>query len=184
MRSIAVTLTMPLCTARKLSFEECYQSHREDIYRLGLRFGGGRAAFAEDLTHDVFLRALEHLADLAEIDNIGGWLYRVAANLAISRLGREQSVFRRLRRDAFGQVPEAGESPEVSFEHREEAKAAMALLRSLPTRERVVVSMKLLDGKSQREIAEALSMSEGYVSKLLARARRRIEGAASEAADV
>jgi DNA-binding transcriptional regulator LsrR (DeoR family) len=34
--------------------------------------------------------------------------------------------------------------------------------------------MELLDGKKQREIATALKMSEGYVSKLLKRARSRV----------
>ena len=35
--------------------------------------------------------------------------------------------------------------------------------------------MRLLDDKSQREIAEVLEISEGYVSKLYAQARAAID---------
>ena len=40
--------------------------------------------------------------------------------------------------------------------------------------ERVVLALKILDGLSQREIAALLSLSEGYVSKLTARATARL----------
>jgi RNA polymerase sigma factor (sigma-70 family) len=48
-------------------------------------------------------------------------------------------------------------------------------LGQLPARERVVLGMVHLDGKSQREVAEILGLSKGYVSKLLARATARLE---------
>ena len=47
-------------------------------------------------------------------------------------------------------------------------------LQSLPGQERVVLALKILDGLSQREIAALLSLSEGYVSKLVARATARL----------
>ena len=103
-------------------------------------------------------------------ENLPAWLYRVTANLAISRLRHEQSLFARFRRASQGDEALA-DSPEALFEQQERASAALTALRELPARERVVVCMKVLDGKSQREIAETLAMSEGYVSKLLARAR-------------
>ena len=43
--------------------------------------------------------------------------------------------------------------------------------------------MKLLDGKSGKEIADTLVMSEGYVSKLLARAWQRLRKAGWEVDD-
>jgi len=164
-----------------MTFDRCYEAYREEVYRMSLRYGGGRRAFAEDLTHDVFLKLLERVPDLKEIENVGGWLYRVTANLAISRIRQEQSIFSRLRAAAVGLTGEGEDTPEAAFEQQESAKRALTTLRSLPARERVVLCMKLLDGKSQREIAEALSMSEGYVSKLFARARQRIDTSHPEA---
>ena len=57
---------------------------------------------------------------------------------------------------------------------RQSLAQAAKLLGELPGLQRVALCMKLLDGKSQREIASALELSEGYVSKLVARAEARI----------
>jgi RNA polymerase sigma-70 factor (ECF subfamily) len=166
-----------------LTFEACYEAHRRRVFHLALRFGGGNASFAEDVTHDVFVKLLEHLPSLDERDDLGGWLYRVTANLSLTRLRRSRSILARFL-PAYGAEARPSEArPDELFEQREEAAAAMDTLGRLPPRERVVLAMKLLDGKSQREIAEALRMSEGYVSKLLARAWEKVRAAGWEGPD-
>ena len=161
-------------------FEECYAAHRDHVYRLGLRYGANRTAFAEDLTHDVFLKLWRSGPSLEEIENIGAWLHTAAANLAISRLRAEKSLLGRLSR-LFSRTARAEErSPQVMLELRETAALATRALASLPPRQRVVVCMRLLDGASQREIATALAISEASVSRLLARARKRIEAIKAE----
>jgi RNA polymerase sigma factor (sigma-70 family) len=162
-------------------FEASYRTHREDIYRLCMRYGGGRPAWAEDVVHDVFMKLLEHLPELEDPEHVGGWLYRVAANLSVSRLRREQSWVGKLRVLLAGDDERDRPADEV-FEEHETAAAAMETLRTLPARERVVLCMKVLDGRSQKEIAEALELSEGYVSKLCARAWERVRGAGWDAA--
>jgi RNA polymerase sigma-70 factor (ECF subfamily) len=156
-------------------FDASYRLHRDDVYRLCLRYGAGRPAWAEDVTHDVFLKLLEHLPELSDPESCGGWLYRVAANLAVSRLRREQSWVGKLRTFLAADEPDERSASDL-FEEREEAAAVMRTLDELPARERVVLCMKVLDGKSQKEIAEALALSEGYVSKLCARAWARVQG--------
>jgi RNA polymerase sigma factor (sigma-70 family) len=165
--------------ARPMTFEACYQQHRKNVYHYCLRYSGGRTGWAEDVAHDVFVKLLEHFSHLHDVEDIGGWLYRVAANISISRLRREQSLLARLR-SAWTEEETEG-SAEVLFEQHEVAAATMTALRALPARERVVLCMKVLDGKSQRAIAETLSMSEGYVSKLLTRAWGRLRAAGWEA---
>ncbi len=167
----------------RLTLETCYRLYKEQVFRLGLRYGGGDASWAEDLTHDVFIRLLEHLPHLERLDDIGGWLYRVTSNLALSRLRRRRSLRMALRKLWYGSANEAAVSTDLLLMQREQATRAMAILRALPPRERVVLCMKLLDGKSQREIAEALSMSEGFVSKLVARACAHIRALGWEVSD-
>lgn len=165
------------------TFEAVYEAYRHRVYRWALRYGAGNSEWAEDLTHDVFLKALERLATLDDPGDLGGWLYRVTANLAISRLRRERSIFSRvLARYRAGREETAG-SPQATLELKQEAGQALEALQALPDKERVVISMTILDGKSQREIARELSLSEGYVSKLLKRAWERLRAAGWEAGD-
>jgi len=151
------------------AFTACYRQHFSRVYRQSLKFGGGDREWAEDLAHDVFLTLLEQFSSLEAHDDLGGWLYRVTANLALSRLRRERSWLGRIR-GAFKVLQEgSAPSPEVVVVSRERAARALATIRKLPPMERVVICMKLLDQRPQREIAETLGLSEGYVSKLVRR---------------
>jgi RNA polymerase sigma factor (sigma-70 family) len=178
--SLAVDL--PLKADQRFTFEACFKAHRNRVYRLGLRYGRGRAMWAEDLTQDVFMKLLEELPNLSDHEDLGGWIYRVTTNAALTRLRREKSVVGRVTR-LFPAENEAVEGAEERVESSERAKEAQSLLESLPPKERVVLAMKVLDGKQQRDIARTLGMSEGYVSKLLTRAWGRIREAGWEVSD-
>jgi RNA polymerase sigma-70 factor, ECF subfamily len=162
-------------------FEQCYVAHRDHVYRLGLRYGGNRTAFAEDLTHDVFLKLWTSGQKLDDIENIRAWLHTASANLAVSRLRAEKSLFGRLSRwFTRGTARTEERSPQIMLELQETAALASRALASLPPRQRVAVCMKLLDGATQGEIATTLAISEASVSRLLSRARKRIEAIKAE----
>ncbi len=164
-----------------MTFEDCYQAHRRRVYQWALRYGGGKASWAEDLTQDVFLRLLEHFPRLDGHHDLGGWLYRVTANLALTRLRTERSWVGRLRRLLGAEEADAVEGPpDLALVREEEAGEVLATLQSLPGQERVVLCMKVLEGKTQKEIAQVLSLSEGYVSKLLTRAWAHVSEAGWE----
>lgn len=157
-----------------VSFEALYEAHAEQVYLWALRYARGRTGWAEDVAHDVFLKAWEHRAWLREED-VKGWLFRVTQNVAFSALRRENTLRGRLWKLLAPASPEdPAPTPDVAVEQRQALRLATAALDRLPDQERVVISLKLLDGLSQREIARMLSLSEGYVSKLIARALRRL----------
>ncbi len=169
-----------LTNEQRLAFEACFRANRDRVYRLGLRYGRGRVSWAEDLTQDVFMKLYQELPRLSAHEDLGGWLYRVATNAALSRLRREKSLLGRLDQ-LFAEEDEVSESSaDAKVEMTESAREAQALLDGLPPKERVVLGMKVLDGMAQKDIAVALGMSEGYVSKLLTRAWEKIRAAGWE----
>ncbi|MEZ4446724.1 MAG: RNA polymerase sigma factor [Polyangiaceae bacterium] len=151
-----------------------YRQHRQYVYHLALRYTAGRVDWAEDLVHDVFMKLLEQLKAEPPREP-KAWLYRVTANLAISQQRSERSLLQRIQRWARHVGGDGPESAEAPLLREEAARDALAALAALPAKQRVVVSMRLLDDKSQREIAEVLEISEGYVSKLYAQARAAID---------
>jgi RNA polymerase sigma factor (sigma-70 family) len=157
-----------------LRFEELYQQYAGQVFAWASRYAHGRSGWAEDVTHDVFVRAWEHRDQLRDED-VKGWLFRVTQNRAFTLLRRESSMAHRLRQALhFAWQPDAPATPEDSLQQSRTVRAASAALQRLPGQERVVLCLKILDGLSQREIAEVLSLSEGYVSKLVARATTRL----------
>jgi RNA polymerase sigma factor (sigma-70 family) len=155
-------------------FEELYQQYAAQVFAWARRYAHGRSAWAEDLTHDVFVRAWEHRDELRD-DDVKAWLFRVTQNRAFTVLRRESSLSQRLRQALdWGWRPESPATPEEALDQLQTTHAASAALHKLPGQERVVLCLKILDGLSQREIAELLSLSEGYVSKLVSRATARL----------
>ena len=171
---------VPAAELRKVDLAAAFDAHRHEVYRWALRFGGADRAFAEDLTHDVFLRLHRHLDKLDAREDLRGWLYTVTARLALTRRRDERGWLERLQ--AFFK-PQAQAPLDEVVAARVAARGALELLAALPDAERVVLCMELLDGLKQREIARALKRSEGYVSKLLKRARERVRVAGWEVSD-
>jgi RNA polymerase sigma-70 factor, ECF subfamily len=152
-----------------------YAAHRHQVYRLALRYGGGRGGWAEDVTQDVFLRLLDHLEHLEDRDDLWPWLYRVTANACISRLRRDRIVAAASLRWLFSADPDGPPTPEALSEARSELERASRILDGLPPKERVAFCMHHLDGKELTEIGSILGHSKGYVSKLISRAEERVK---------
>jgi RNA polymerase sigma-70 factor (ECF subfamily) len=163
----------PEAPAEPATFDACYAAHRDAVYRLCLRYGGGRSSFAEDVTQETFVRLFRSFAKLDRERPISDWLYAVASRLCISRLRRDRSMLgwlARLVHRAEDRTPSAAQL----YEQHEAAAGVMAAIAELPPKQRVALCMKAIDGKSQKEIARILRVSEGYVSQLIARARRTL----------
>ena len=187
-------MTEPLTTADTLApavasrterVEALYLEHRDFVYRLALRYGGGSHAWAEDVTQEVFLRLFDVVAELRDEGSpaaLEPWFYRVTTNRCLNRLRAERLRDSAPVRWLLGRRAEDRNSrdPERVTAAREGLEQAGAVLASLPPKERVAFSMHVLDGKKQIEIAELLGHSKGYVSKLIARAEDRIRSAGWE----
>lgn len=157
-----------------MSPEELYHLHKRSVYHLCLRFCGGQVALAEDLAQDVFVKMLEHMDQLSALGELEPWLYRVTTNTCFTRLKRDTSVWRKVM-EALSMQPKATtSSPEQQLQLREELQHVLGKLKDIPAQERIVFCMYVLDEKPQQEICEILSLSKGYVSKLLKRARLRL----------
>jgi RNA polymerase sigma-70 factor, ECF subfamily len=154
--------------------EALYERHHAEVYRLALRYGGGRVAWAEDVTQDVFVSLIGAVHRLREVEDLGGWFYRVTTRRCMTRISRER--FRALApvRWFFGNDPPEVERPDETLAKRSELFAALGALDALPPKERVAFAMHHLDGKELKEIGQVLGHSKGYVSKLIKRAEERL----------
>ena len=152
-------------------FVDLYERYFHLVYGYVIRRTGSRAE-AEDITSDVFERALTNLARYEWRGlPFSAWLYRIAANAIADRRRQIQ----RDAADAPPDVPDTRESEEI-----ERRAMLFQLVERLPEMQRQVIEMRFVDQKSIREIANALDRSEGAVKQLQLRAlenlRRSMEG--------
>ena len=151
--------------------EEIYRAHSERVFRICLKFGLGDRQWAEDRTHEVFLKLAEKLAEIDRIEDIAGWLYRVSVNECFMALRRSRTSSRLLSLLALAwdrHVP----PPEREVQARRDLSHLAVALAELPPKPRAVMVMVHLEGKSQNEAAALLGLSKGQVSKLHTKAMK------------
>jgi len=125
---------------------------------------------ADDLVQETFLRFVRQLQGPGLPDNVGGWLYRVCANLAISR-GRRQTVAERMRRLLSDRS--SSPSPEESAVRSDENARIRDVLAEMPADARVALLMAA-EGFSSAEIGAAIGRTAGATATYICRARVRL----------
>src|SRR5437899_5823884 len=138
-------------------FGELYEDNFERVYAFIARRVHDRDA-AQDLTADVFHRALKNLPQF-EWRGVpfAAWLFRIAANAIADRSKRAAK-----ERD----LPRDDDPPEVSFEDIDERARLFRLVDRLPADQRRVIVMRFAEERTIREIAADLGRSEGAVKQL------------------
>ena len=155
---------------RPVDAEALYRTQVRPLYTFIYSKVGNREA-AEDLTSEVFTKALTHLDPTREAHSIVAWLYRVARTTVADywRAGRGSRVI------ALEEARTARQAPPAADVVRQEQTAARAtaLLARLPENYRTVLSYRVLEGLSVAETARCMGTSEANVKVLQHRALKR-----------
>ena len=148
-------------------FDTLYELHFERVYG----FIAGRVqdrATAEDLTSDVFYKALANLKSY-EWRGVpfAAWLLRIAANAVIDRSQRASREH---------PMPDDPPDPRINPDMRaiENRARLFQLVKRLPETQRRVVQERFVNQRSIREIAERLGKSVGAIKQLQLRAIERL----------
>jgi RNA polymerase sigma-70 factor, ECF subfamily len=155
-------------------FEEIYDEHVVSIYRFIYARVGNRPD-AEDLTAQVFMRAVEQLDTTRDAGQIVSWLYRVSQN-AIADYWR---AFYRLPIIGTDQVAPGWEPPQPGDVEEAPGKTAAAVLRvkqvleRLPQRYALVLELRFLQRMTVAETATQMGISHGNAKILQYRALRK-----------
>ena len=125
-----------------------------------------------DIRQDVYIRVYE--AALREKPfNPKHFVFQVARNLMIDRLRRKNVIFF----DSFAdfEAMDAGEDVpdlERSTAARQEVGMLMAALKELPPRCRQVVTLRKIEGFSQRDVAKKMGITEDTVERQVSKGVR------------
>jgi RNA polymerase sigma-70 factor, ECF subfamily len=131
---------------------------------------------AEDIAQEVFLRLFKHLLEQKREENLRGWAFRVAHNLAIDRhQDRRRLTLRSM--EEWVELSEAGKdqapSPEELLMGKERLARVGRALGSLSPRQRQCLRLRI-EGLGYGEIGEVLGMRSAAVGQSLHRAIRKL----------
>ena len=151
----------------KQAVGELYQRHVDMIYRY--TYARVRDAIvAEDLTAQVFLKALE---GLSHYEHTGvpfrAWLYRIAHARTVDYWRKQQ---RRQEVELMETLPARGPLPEEIVATRSEWDTAVALMGQLTDDQRDVLVLRFIEQMSLAEVAETMNKTVGAIKALQHRA--------------
>jgi RNA polymerase sigma-70 factor (ECF subfamily) len=149
-----------------------YEQHRGRVYQFFLKRVQGRTQSAEDLTSEVFVRALQRLEGY-ECRGLpfSAWLFRIAQNLLVDHIRRQP------REPSL--VLEACQQHPAPLGERWLDRAAdrcdlARALRRLTREQRRVLELRFVRGLSVAETTALVGRSEEAVKKLQARGLARL----------
>jgi len=144
-----------------------YDQHAAQVHRT-LRSALGADADLPDLLQEVFIRAVDGIASLDDFERVRSWLTTIAVFTARAHLRRRArrrwlSVFSPLRLEQAEQEPPCSDA---RFALRE----VYQLLDTLPMNERMAFALRIIDGLTLPDAAEACNVSLATFKRRLSRA--------------
>ena len=157
-------------------FETLYRKYVAQVYSFALYETRDHHA-AEDVTEQVFLRALRGLPDfteqgLDEGSTFRAWLFRICRNA----IANERRYTRRHPVAALDMAADiaAPDDPEATAVTRDEVARAWRAVDALPDERRQALVLRFVNEMSAREISAVMGRSEGAVRVLIHRALRAV----------
>jgi RNA polymerase sigma-70 factor, ECF subfamily len=151
------------------AFEALVRDTHRAVYGLVFRLVGNHDD-AADVMQDVYLRVWRSLKTFRGDAAFSTWLYRVAANAALSHLKRRGREAEPVDPQELAATERAVAGPEEDAP----VEAIEQAVARLPVPMRTAVVMKDMYGFSIAEIAKQVGATEGAVKVRLFRARRRL----------
>lgn len=163
-------------------FEKILNKYEKPLINFIYRFVGNQVD-AEDLAQEVFLRIYKAKNNYKPKAKFTTWLYKIATDLSIDYQRKRKVETVPLDRpvgtdegEIVRETPDISQkTPDVLVEKEQVNKIIKSCLLSLPTNQRLAISLRVYENKSYKEISKILGCSISAVESLIFRARQNLK---------
>lgn len=156
-----------------LDFRKDILPLKDKLFRLALRITFDRAE-AEDIVQETLLRVWNKRDEWMHFNSAEAYCLTVARNLAIDRSERKDAQAVALTQELEldpGDTP----TPHDRLVNKERLELVYRLIDGLPEKQRLIMQLRDVEGKSYKEIAALLNLTEEQVKVNLFRARQKVK---------
>jgi RNA polymerase sigma-70 factor, ECF subfamily len=156
-----------------MDLDALYRAHASTVARWANRLAGP-GADVDDLVHEIFLVAGQHLSEFRGEAKVTTWLYRITERLALARRRRERfrHWFSRARAfDIENAFSPSQPTPVDVLERQQSIESVYRMLDRMPDKYRTVLILFEIEELSGEEIAALTGQKESTVWVRLHRAR-------------
>ncbi len=143
------------------------------LYRLALRITANHQE-AEDIVQDTMLKVWSRRDSLDALDSIEAYAMTICRNLALDHLKKLESMNLSLDTLPLDRADETAD-PLQRLSHKNNIERIKNLLNVMPEKQRTCMQLRDFEGKTYKEIATILDISEEQVKINIFRARKTIK---------
>jgi RNA polymerase sigma-70 factor, ECF subfamily len=162
----------------QLAMRTLFGRHRVPLYRWLLRLVGDEAS-AEDLLSDVFLDVWRQAAAFEARSSVSTWLLAIARYKALSACRRRTDA----ELDETVASADTADDPEVVLQKKTQAELLRRSLACLSPEHGEVIDLVYFHGKSVKEVAEIVRVTEATVTTRMFYARKKLADLVAAASD-
>lgn len=157
---------------QKISFRNDILPLKDKLFRLALRITFDRAE-AEDIVQETMIRVWNKRNEWTQFGSVEAYCLTVARNLAIDRSELKDAQTVELSPEM--EQADTTSNPYERLASKERMALIHRLIGRLPEKQRTAMQLRDIEGKSYKEIALLLDMTEEQVKVNLFRARQKVK---------
>ena len=157
----------------KVKFQDDILPLKNELYRLALRITLNPAE-AEDVVQETMIKVWNRRDKWDEIESIEAFCLTICRNIALDKMRKMENQNASLEDGHDAPDSSYASNPEEQAMQQDRIQLVRRLINDLPEKQRSVMQLRDFEGKSYKEIAQILAISEEQVKINIFRARQAI----------
>lgn len=158
---------------KTISFQTDILPLKNELFRLALRITQNRFE-AEDVVQETMLKVWKGRSEWDKIDNIEAYCLTVCRNLSLDKMRHMDNQVQNIEQESEPADQSYSANPEEQAVQHDRLQLVRQLISQLPEKQRTCMQLRDIEGKSYRDIANIIGISEEQVKVNIFRARQTI----------
>lgn len=158
---------------RAISFQTDILPLKNELFRMALRITMNREE-AEDVVQETMIKVWNRRDEWEQIDSIEAFCFTICRNLSVDKVRRKDFQAQSLDASIDPKDLRTGSNPEEQTVQRDRLRLVREIINQLPEKQRTCLQLRDMEGKSYKEIAAILEITEQQVKTTIFRARQTI----------
>ena len=157
----------------QLALRSLFARHRTRVYRFIMRLIRDESA-AEDVLSEVFFEVWRSASRFEGRSSLSTWLLAIARFKVLTAMRRRRDDTEPVREDVAARIPDTSADPQRLLERDDDRQCMQQALAKLSPAHAEVIDLVYYHGRSVRDVAQILAISESTVKTRMFYARKKL----------
>jgi len=159
---------------KEISFKNDVLPLKDKLFRLALRITLNREE-AEDIVQDTLMKLWNQRDEWSAIQNMETYSMTICRNLSLDAIEKKERLNISLDETAHDR-PDTSQTQDEELMKQQQLNTVMHIIGQLPEKQRTIMQLRDIEGKSYQEIADIMGINVSDVKVNLFRARQKVVG--------